>query len=855
MEPERWRKIEELYHAAASLAADQRDEFLDRACAGDASLRCEVGTLLSMEERAAGFIELPAAEIMARSIARNQAPPSDRLPGSLISHYRIVERIGGGGMGVVYKAEDTLLGRFVALKFLPDNVAADPPSLARFRREAQAASALDHPNICTVYEIAEDQGHPFIVMQFLDGRTLKHLIGGNPLPLARTLELGIQIAEALEAAHAQGIIHRDIKPANIFVTGRGHAKLLDFGLAKKAAAAQDDPLLTSPGAAIGTVAYMSPEQVKGRELDARTDLYSFGAVLYEMATGRLPFSGGTHALIFDGILNRSPEPPRSLNPELPPALGRIIARALEKDRASRFQHASEIRADLARLQILPPAKALAWKPWAAILAVCAVLALAIAAAYALRGGRVSLPVSVTASDNVLAVLPFRGIQRDDSQDYFADGMTQALITSLARLEKLRVVSLASEAAGRRDTAAWNTILRNQKVRRVLTGTVARSGGRVRIDAQLIDPTTRSVLWANSYDRDVQDTLALESALAEAIAGEIQVTLTAQDRERLRQSPVKPAALDAYLHGRYFWNRRTEESLRHAAQYFQQAIDIDPGYALAYSGLADSYSLLGSIETSAMTPAAAMPLAKAAAQKALQLDPNLADAHASLGYVKLSYDWDLPAAAREFSRALTLNPNSATARHWYSHYFMAVGDLPRATEQMRQALQLEPLSPSINIGIGWCLYYSRRYDQAIEQFRAVTEMDPSLPLAHQTLGMAYQQKGQFDQAIEEYKRAAAFSSNNPASVAALASIYAGLGKHAEAAQELNLLRDMARTRYVPSFYFASIRYSMGDLPGTFRWGWKAVGERCDYLMYLHVEPRVGKLALNPEFIRGMATLHR
>ena len=461
-----------------------------------------------------------------------------------------------------------------------------------------------------------------------------------------------------------------------------------------------------------------------------------------------------------------------------------------------------------------------------------------------------------AATTALAVLPFRSAEKDASQDYFAEGMTDALITRLTNLRSLRVISLAADGAGQKDPDAWSATLRNQSVNRVLTGTIYRSGGRVRIDAQLKDPGTRTVHWANSYERDFKDILALESDVAEAIAAEIQVNVTAKDRERLRQRrPADPAALDAYLRGRYFWNRRTEEGLRRAVQYFQQAIDADPTYALAYTGLADSYSLLGSVGTDGMPPAKAMPLAKSAAMKALELDPDLAEGHISLAYVNLSYDWDLPSAAREFSRALELNPSSATARHWYSHYFMAAGDLGQATEQMRQALQLEPLSPSINIGIGWCLYYSRQYDQAIEQFRSVTESDPSLPLAHQTLGMAYQQKGLLDQAIEEYKRAAAFSSNSPASVASLASAYAAAGRLAESRQELERLEEMSRTRYVPAFYFATIHYAMGDLAKTFESGWKAIGERCDYLLYLRVEPRVGKLAGNPEFMRAMAALHR
>jgi TolB-like protein/DNA-binding winged helix-turn-helix (wHTH) protein/Tfp pilus assembly protein PilF len=475
--------------------------------------------------------------------------------------------------------------------------------------------------------------------------------------------------------------------------------------------------------------------------------------------------------------------------------------------------------------------------------------------YLFRAHPVHSVVNVKAPESVLAVLPFRSFKSDNSQDYFAEGITQELITDISKLGNLRVISLASDAGGQRGAAALDAVVREQSVNRVLTGTVLRSGGRVRIDAQLIDPKTRTVHWANYYERNIDDILTLESAVAEAIAGEIQVTVTAEERQRLQQNrKISPQALDNYLRGRYFWNRRTEEGLGRAAQYFQKSIASDPTFAAAYSGLADSYSLLGSIGVDGMPPNKAMPLAKAAAQKALEMDPRLAEAHASLAYVKLSYDWDLRGADAEFSRALSLNPSSATAHHWYSHYFMAAGDLGKAIEQMQEALRLEPLSPSINIGVGWCLYYSQQYDRAIDQYRAVVEMDPSLPLAHQTLGMAYQQKGMYAEAIEEFQRAASFSGNNPASVAALASAYGAWGKPVEARRELARLEEMALHRYVPAFYFASIHYALGDTRKTFEWGWKAIGERCDYLMYLRAEPRVGTLASHPEFIRAMGHLH-
>ena len=494
--------------------------------------------------------------------------------------------------------------------------------------------------------------------------------------------------------------------------------------------------------------------------------------------------------------------------------------------------------------------------WLALSGVLLLASIAVLARY-LSWNRAPSPLSAAGTDSrsTLAVLPLRNLERDASRDYFADGMTQALITGLARLRKVRVVSLASESGEQSEANAWTAILKDGSIHRVLTGTILHSGGRVRIDTRLIDPATRAVHWANSYERDIKDVIALESEVAEAIAGEIQATLSAEERESLRpRRPTTPEALDAYLRGRYFWNRRTEEGLRRAAGYFRQAIAADPTYAPAYSGLADSYSLLGSIGTDGMPPHQAMPAAKSAARKAIELDPELAEGHISLAYVKLSYDWDLDGAAREFSRAFELNPNSATAHHWYSHYYMAAGDLAKASRQMQEAVRLEPLSPSINIGVGWCLYYSRKYDEAIAQYRLVAEMDPTLPMAHQTLGMAYEQKGLRDQAIEEFRRAAAFSANSPASVAALASALAAAGRTAEARTELARLEQLSRTRYVPAFYFASIHHAMGDLAKTLEFGWKAVGERCDYLMYLRVEPRVGKLAGHPEFIRAMAALH-
>jgi len=508
--------------------------------------------------------------------------------------------------------------------------------------------------------------------------------------------------------------------------------------------------------------------------------------------------------------------------------------------------------------VLPPQPSKAsWKTgWGApiaLLVICSVVGLAM---YFNRSHEESAIAAVKTPSRTVAVLRFRNVEVDPAEEYFADGITQALITPLKRLGNLRVIDLTSESSGGATSEAVTRLVRDQGITHFLTGTVQQSNGRVRIHAELMNPKTRDVSWANSYERDMKDVLALEAAAAEAIANEIQVAVTAEERQQLQQHrPVNPDAWLAYQRGRYFWNRRTEDGLNRALQFFQQAIDLDPTFALPYTGQADSYSLLGSIGIDGMRPDKAMPLAKAAAEKALQMNPDLAEAHVSLAYVKLSYEWDLDGAKKEFARAIALDPSSAKAHHWYSHYFMGANDLNKATEQMTLAIELEPLSPIINIGVGWCYYYSRQYDKAIEQYRSVVEIDPTMPMAHQTLGMAYQQKGLFPQAIAEFQRANALSGNSPTSLAALASAYGFAGQANEARRELARLEELSRTRYVPALYFAMIHNSLGESAKALKFGWDAASERSDYLVYLRLEPQVGKLAGDTRFLRLIGSLHR
>lgn len=778
-------------------------------------------------------------------------------PGTRLGSYEIVAPIGAGGMGEVYKARDRRLDRDVAVKVLPEQFAQDRDALSRFEREAKAVAALSHSNILSIHDVGNDSGVRFAVMELLEGETLRDYLKRGPLPWRKAAEIGVAIAEALSAAHAKGIVHRDIKPENIFLTSDGRVKVLDFGLARVNPLNSDEATAvigtghaeekTVTGMVVGTMGYMSPEQLRGEQVDGRGDIFALGCVLYEMVSGKKAFARRTAAESITAVLNDHPPEISSTGRQVPPDFDRVIAHCLEKKPEERFQSARDLTFALKTISTssglfhVPTATVPVTKPrikvtrWMAIGAAALVIVLVAAYFWSTRSSGI----------HSIAVLPFANIGSDPNTEYLSDGLTESIINNLSRLPNLAVMSRSSVFRYKRPDVDPQMAGRELKVQAVLVGRIVHRGDQLSVSAELVDPSTNRQIWGEQYNRKLTDILAIQDEISQEISDKLRVRLSGEDKKRLaRHSTENTEAYRIYLEGRYQWNKRTLEGMQSSINFFQKAINQDPRYALAYAGLADAYALLA--DYNVLAAKEVMPRAKTAAMKALELDDSISEAHASLGWAKLTLDWDWPGAEKEFQRSIELNPNYATARQWYANYLTVVGRTNEAQASVERAHELEPVSLPISVGVAETLYYGRQYDQSIEQSRRAITMDPQFVGAHLFLARALLEKGSYPEAVAEAQQALQLSEGDSSALAALGYAYARSGNKAEAAKTLSELVQRSNQTYVQPMWIAAIDTGLGNKDEAFPWLRKAVGDRAGWLIYLKMDPIFDSLHNDPRF---------
>ncbi len=858
MDPERWKRLDELFHAALEREPEGRAGFILKVCGDDEELRRELESMLDHNEQAkSGFIDAPAYEVAADAILSTEH--SDSLIGRTLGAYEIVSQLGRGGMGVVYLANDKKLPRQVALKILPAGLTDDQSRVQRFKQEARAASALNHPNILTIFEIEERDGQHYIATEFVQGVTFRKLIERGEITLADMLNASIQIASALSAAHSFGIVHRDIKPENIMRRTDGYVKVLDFGLAKliervggnsEASTAVD----TDPGTIIGTIQYMSPEQLRRQELDARSDIWSFGVVLYEMAAGESPFKAATESDVIVSILQKKPSFAWRL-PNVPPELGWIVKKALTKDREERYQTAKDILNDLKRLN-----REIEFDGQLAAVEQPGHVATGIGKPaqsaesgkkvprLSLGSGRLTPSAGRRRSRpkiNSLAIMPLINASADPNTEYLSDGITESIINNLSQLPNLRVTARSTVFRYKGRETDPVEVGAELGVRAILTGRVLQLDDSLVISTELVNVSDGTQLWGAHYNRKLGDIFSVQEEIARQISEKLQVQLSGEEEKRLAKRHTQNAeAYQLYLKGRYHWNKRNEQGMTKGIQYFEEAIHLDPAYALAYAGLADSFIILGFYGV--LPPNEVMPKAKEAAKKALEIDDTLAEAQISLAYANAAYEWNWVAAEKGYKRAIKLNPNYATAHHWYGEHLALIGRSKEAAAELERAHELDPLSLIIGSAVAWIYYLGRRYDDAIDKSFKTLEMDPDFFQARFVIGLAYIQKSMFREAIEEFRKVISILGRDPGALSALGFAYAVSGQTAEARKLLGELKEQSCNRYIAPYRVALICIGLNEKDEAFEWLQKSCDERDLGLACLKVEAMADSLHSDPRY---------
>jgi TolB-like protein/Tfp pilus assembly protein PilF len=836
-DPARWGQARELFHAALDVAPANRAAYLDAACGADEGLRAEVASLLASDQEAGDFIEHPAATLLSAAQGRAFAPRFEL--GAQVGRFEILEFLGAGGISEVYRARDSRLGRTVALKFVADP--EDREAGARLLVEAQHASILNHPNICAVHEAENDAELPFIVLELIEGPTLSDVLKKRRPSIREVIQWGKEVAAALDHAHQSGVIHRDLKAANVAVSPDGTVKVLDFGLSRHTTSdgsAQSPAAILTNASVAGTLTHIAPEVLRGAPVDHRVDLWAFGVMLYQLTSGELPFKMATAFDTANAILEATPDP---LPAMIPAELRRVIERCLAKDPELRVGTAAELRK---ALNAVPLDRV---GPWRGVGRQTAVAALASAIAIGGWFGWQQIATPVTRTP-VLAVLPFENSSGDTTQAFFADGVTEELIGALGRIDGVRVIAAGTSMRYRNAARPMRDLARTDGADRLLEGSVARVGEDITLSARLVEASTGRVVWSEDYQRNAHQVQALQATIASAVATAVRVELNADDAKRFATvRAVAPEVYEAYLKGRFYWNQRTADSLRTAVHHFESAIALDPSYAPAYASLADCYNLLGTVMVAGGSPKEWRPKAMGAAVKALQIDGELGEAHATLGYVR-HYDWQWAEAENSFRRAIALNPNYALGRIWYANFLCSLRRFDEAVAHVLVARDLDPLSLIVSTNVGWVFHRARRHQEAIAEYKRGLSLDPTYLQAHMRLTDSYLAVGRFDDAIDESETVARLSNRSPADVMLLERTKFLAGHPNEFQRRLDELIAQSSKGYASPAAIANAYFAVGRNDEGFVWLERSYRERTNNIVYLAVEPVYDGVRDDPRFKR-------